>query len=100
MTDSIISVGILTSSLLEAILLDSIPVSYNPTNTDFPINLNKLEIGITIKCKYKIIDKLIELANNHDLIKYYQKQIIEKKEEFFCTEQNYNITEFIDALKL
>ena len=98
--DSLISVGILTSALLEAILLDSIPVSYNPTCTNYPINFNKLEIGISNKYKYKIIDKLIELANNPDLIKYFQKQIIQKKEEFFYTEQNYNIPEFIDAFKL
>ena len=81
--DSLISVGILTSALLEAILVDSIPVSFNPTCTNYPINFNKLEIGISNKYKYKIIDKLIELANNPDLIEYYQKQIIKKKEGFF-----------------
>ena len=100
LTDSLISVGILTSSLLEAILVDSIPVSYNPTFTKYPINFNKLEIGIVNKYKYKTIEKIIELANNPDLIKYFQKQIIKKKEEFFYTEQNYNIPEFIDAFKL
>ena len=39
-------------------------------------------------------------ANNPELIKYFQKQIIKKKEEFFYTEHNYNIPEFIDAFKL
>ena len=50
--------------------------------------------------KYEIIDKLIDLANNHNLIKCFQKQIIEKKEDFFLTHQTSTIQEFIINNKL
>ncbi|WP_320664839.1 hypothetical protein [Prochlorococcus sp. MIT 1223] len=98
LSDSIISVGILTSALLESVLLDSIPISFNPTCLRHSIDFNQMGIGISVSNKTDAINKICNLAEDSSLMDSYRSKILNVKKDLFEFNQKKTIMDFIESI--
>ncbi len=63
LSSAMISVGITTSALVEGLLFDVIPISFNPTNMPYALPLNDLNIGFELHCFEDALNAIVELAS-------------------------------------
>lgn len=98
LSNSIICLGITSSSLTEALLVNSIPISFNKSLKKISIPIQKESLGIESDSEQFILKKIEEFINSKSLCDTYRKSIIDKKNYFFKERKSIKLLEQIKII--
>ena len=85
LSDSMMCVAITSSSLIEGLYLDSIPISFNKTCLSHAIPFQTLEVGLETSEFEVALDFLMRVARQDELRSTYLYKINQLKDKFFAT---------------
>ena len=97
LSQSIICVAITSSSLLEGVLVDSVPISFGSNCLRHAIDLEKNKIGVRLESVKAVLDLIKVLAERGEVYHQYLNNIKSQKGNFF-SENGRDLTDFLEKL--
>ena len=96
--DSVVAIGIGSSSLIDALYCGVIPICFNTTCMDYPFPLVKQGVGFEFRSFNDALSQIIDLMTNQKKIRSLQNQIAIKHSTFFTKTELHERIELIQML--